>query len=307
MRRGCALAKTKLTSTGCAFQTTKSTSTIRTVSPAMALAARRLRARSISPNARSGCAGTRAGSAPAASVGGAGAAVGSEGGPPGSAPLPRSLPPTGSSPVTSPASVLRFDAEILSPPAHGSGSAAARLIRLRGRRHDADRAIVLQHGQLDGGDVGDPVLSHGHLEVLLGEPLPAHGSDQRMAVLDHHRGLALEEPAEERSGEAEDRQPPVEEQQNAGGDESSLEGDVGPDHGVLHRVRDEEDQHEVEHGHLPQLALAQQAEPDQQAHIDERGADHDLPQRRAEMKHQSLLTDVGAHDTAAARWLRPAV
>src|SRR5213594_3682237 len=60
--------------------------------------------------------------------------------------------------------------------------------------------------------------------------------------------------------------------------EATRETRVGSHHGVLDRVRDDEQQHEVEGGHLAQLARAGEPQPDEQRQVDDGRPDRNVEQ-----------------------------
>ena len=68
----------------------------------------------------------------------------------------------------------------------------------------------------------------------------------------------------------------IHEKQHGRRDQSSQEAVVGPDHRVLHGVGDQENQDEIEGGHLADLALARQPQTGEHEEIDDEAADEDL-------------------------------
>src|SRR5437868_4256510 len=70
--------------------------------------------------------------------------------------------------------------------------------------------------------------------------------------------------------------------------------------GLLHRVAQSENEHQVERGHLPQLALAEQPQPDHNYDIDHQRPEHDLRSMRGRDEHSGEI-DVGHRQKSVKR------
>src|SRR6266702_4473055 len=84
-------------------------------------------------------------------------------------------------------------------------------------------------------------------------------------------------------------------------DEPAGEARVGSNHRVLNRVRDDEQQHQVEGGHLAELARTGEPETGEQREVHDRRAKGDVEQDGPWSCHPSLTCASGRPWTSRAR------
>jgi VIT1/CCC1 family predicted Fe2+/Mn2+ transporter len=144
-----------------------------------------------------------------------------------------------------------------------------------GLRHDADGAIGLEDRQPHVAEVGESVLTHRHLDLVASHPLTTQSDVVEPTAMDQDAGHALEDAAPP-AVQPERRHATVDDQQHCRGNESASKGGIGSDHGVLDSIGHQQQDHQVEHGHLPELALAHQAQTDHDRGIDDEGTRRDF-------------------------------
>ena len=124
------------------------------------------------------------------------------------------------------------------------------------------------------------MLPRGHLELLDVDAFGRHGAGNGLPVAEEQPRLARDQPAEERDVAAPASDRDVHDRERARGDDPAGQRGVPADHRVLHRVRDHEDDDEIERRHLPQLAFAREAEKDEHGDIHDERPQQDLVPRR---------------------------
>src|SRR2546425_2216744 len=122
--------------------------------------------------------------------------------------------------------------------------------------NDADRAVPLEIRRADLRKVVDPVLAGSHLDLVGIDVLVAHGLLDDLPVLHEQGRLALEEMLDERDAVTDAREDEIHGDERRGGDDAADERVIAAGHRVLDGVRDDEDDHEVDRAHLPELPLA---------------------------------------------------
>src|SRR5438034_6559352 len=127
-------------------------------------------------------------------------------------------------------------------------------------RNDADRAVALEVGGFDRIQVVDAVLASGHGELFHIHVLPLDVPCDEFSVPYELGGFALEQVRDKGDAVRDARKSDVHRDERRGRDHPSDEGVVATGHRVLHGVRDDEDDNQVNRAHLPQLALAGDAE-----------------------------------------------
>src|SRR5205085_6718254 len=75
--------------------------------------------------------------------------------------------------------------------------------------------------------------------------------------------------------------------------ESAHEARIGADHGVLDRVRNDEEQHEIEHAHLPEGPRATESQPEEHEEIDDGRPQRDVEQRVERRGHRTSYRVIG--------------
>ena len=125
------------------------------------------------------------------------------------------------------------------------------------------------------------MFAHGHLQVLFQEALLAELPEHRLTVLHQDRGLPFEEALDSWTRPARLSNQPVDQEQHGRRREPPLQRGVRPHHRVLHGVRDQQDQHQVEDRHLPDLSFPHDSEAEEHGEVDDRRTNQDLPDGRA--------------------------
>ena len=126
---------------------------------------------------------------------------------------------------------------------------------------------------------------------------------QHGAVIDEHDPLAREPLGDAAAVPAHAIDDRVPADQDARGDEPAREAGVGADHGVLDRVGDDQQQHQVEGGHLAELPRPGEAETEQQGEVNDGGAEGDVEEHGDRDRHAKLLTDINA--AGSGEWYAP--
>ena len=152
-------------------------------------------------------------------------------------------------------------------------------------RDDADRAVGLEHGEPDVLGPDEAVRADRGANLLGLEALLLDGP--WTAVARHARAGAARPRSPCSSGlgslghrlEAE-----VQGEQRHDRDEAAPQRRVLADHRVLDRVADDEDDHQLEDGHLAHLALARQAQGHDDEEVDDGGPQDHLGERGADLR-----------------------
>lgn len=143
-------------------------------------------------------------------------------------------------------------------------------LHVRGHGYDADRTVCFQHRQIDLGQVADlSVLADRGHDLVLGDPFTVQVRRHHLPALHQHDGDTLDKLAETGASQPEPGHAGVDREQCRCRNQAALESRVGADHGVLHRVGDEQDHDQVERGQLTQLASPTEAEPAEHGGIDD--------------------------------------
>jgi hypothetical protein len=100
-----------------------------------------------------------------------------------------------------------------------------------------------------------------------------------LAVVDQQAGLSLNIFAEAAIPAGDFGHQIVQDQQRGGGDRASGQRRVGAGHRILHGVRKQQEQGEVERSHLADFPLAADADSDQHEEVDDSGAECDFKER----------------------------
>ena len=97
-----------------------------------------------------------------------------------------------------------------------------------------------------------------------------------LAVVHEQAGLSLDVFSETAVAAGKFGDQIIQDQQRGGGDGASGERRVGAGHGVLHGVRKQQEQREIEGSHLADFPLAADADSDQHEEVDDSGAERDF-------------------------------
>lgn len=144
-------------------------------------------------------------------------------------------------------------------------------------RDDADSAVLLEDRDPNLLDVHDAVPAERRVQVVECHTLAAQILLDHAPVVDQERRRRLEHPPQPLRGERHLDDDGVEQKDDRRADEAAAERVVGPDDGVLHDVRDDQEDDEVEGCELSDLALARQPEREQQEEVDDGGSKDLLP------------------------------
>ena len=135
------------------------------------------------------------------------------------------------------------------------------------------------------------MLADRHHYQLFIQTLAAQMLFDELAVVDQQRGRAFKCPPQQWQPLPRLRKAIVEDDQHRRCDEPAGHRGVGPHHGILHGVGDEQDDHEIERRHLAQLALARETQPDQNSRVYDNGAGDDAPTADLQAEHRSVRPD----------------
>ena len=136
----------------------------------------------------------------------------------------------------------------------------------------------------------EALASHHRLQLWNGDQLPGQFLFADASIFDQHRRFSLHDLIETPVAEEETDDDVVHEQKRERADESAGDGVVVTDDGVLHRVRQRQQHHEIEWIQLRQLALAEDAQEQHQEDIDQNRAQHLL--RDGHGQHEHISNDV---------------
>ena len=120
-------------------------------------------------------------------------------------------------------------------------------------------------------------------ELPHAQPLAREVVLEDLAVPDDQDGLAFDHLAEAGKAIVQLVEGPIEEQDHGGREQAADQGHVLADHRVLDGVGDDEEHDQVEGRELAGLPLADDAEEDDQDDVDDRRADRDADEVRAEV------------------------
>src|SRR5207253_1444232 len=127
-------------------------------------------------------------------------------------------------------------------------------------------------------DVRHAVLAQGLPQLVVRDPGSVAVLLEDLPVVDQHDALAREQLGDASAPDAPPVDHPVPSDQHTGCYESARQTRVGSYHRVLHGIRDDEKQHQVERGHLAELTGAGEAQPDEQGEVDDGRAERDVDQ-----------------------------
>ena len=163
--------------------------------------------------------------------------------------------------------------------------AAAATETLRATLTDhADTAVVFQYGEADIAHLVEAMFSDRHLDVVDAQALFVEILLHEIALVDQQRRRRLDQAVERRPAAAQHRDAPVEDEKRRHNDRSAGDRAVGSGHRRLERVRHQQHEHQVKGCELAQLALPEQSETDEEDHVDEGGANDQVPPRNAQVE-----------------------
>ena len=156
--------------------------------------------------------------------------------------------------------------------------------------HDADCAIDLKHGHLHFVEIREAVFTNRLLQFLDVDLFVV-----KLPQVDHtpgneHCGLSLHDASQHRNPLLQGADRGVDGQQHGGGKEPSHERRIRPNHGVLNGIGNQEDDDQVERGHLADLTLACKAQSSHQRGVHDRRPHNDLPPVGPEVEHGASMS-----------------
>jgi hypothetical protein len=165
---------------------------------------------------------------------------------------------------------------------------ATRLDHWRACRHDTYRPIGLEHSEAHLAEIFDTVLADSHLDLRTLEALLAQPWFEELTILHEDGGHAFEKAPPRLAMGPEDSNETIHGEENCSRDQPTLDREVWTCHGVLHRVRDQQDDDQIEDCHLSQLSLPCHAKADKHTHIDERRPTDDHDGACSHLEHANL-------------------
>ncbi len=142
----------------------------------------------------------------------------------------------------------------------------------------ADVAVNFKNGQRDIGDRCDTVLAHAFLQIIQSNVLAVHRTFHQLAIVDQDRRLPTQNLPDFPIVCGDFRNHVVHHQQRDRSRTSANHGRVRPCHGILHGIRKQQEQRQVEGRHLPDFTLAAQAHADEYDAVHRQRAKGDLQQ-----------------------------
>jgi hypothetical protein len=106
-------------------------------------------------------------------------------------------------------------------------------------------------------------------------------------VATDHGGPKFDDPADEATPNSQEGNSPVEDEQRREDDETAQERRIGPGHGRLQGIGNEQDESEIEKRELTNLAFAEQAKRTEEDRVYDARADNEFNHRRTECPHSS--------------------
>ena len=136
------------------------------------------------------------------------------------------------------------------------------------------------------------MLSDRHLDVVDAQALFIEILLHEIALVDQQRRRRLDQAVEGRPAAAQHRDAPVEDQKRRDDDHPARDRVVRSRHRRLEGVRHQEHEHQVKGRELPQLALPEQSQTDEEDDIDQGRADDQVPPRNAQVEELAEITHV---------------
>jgi len=167
------------------------------------------------------------------------------------------------------------------PPAGSLGYVMAKLLGEEPSQQVGDDLHRLKQVLEVGEVVRSDAAPEGRMRPLLRQ-FAAQPMGVDAAAFDEHVRVALEQVPEAGMHVEIAHHAPVEGEEGGGADEPADERVVVPDDGVLHRVREHQEDDQVERVQLRELPLAREAEPDDEEAVDQDRAEHLLEHRERE-------------------------
>ena len=161
----------------------------------------------------------------------------------------------------------------------------ARFFRSRLLAGERNRAAGIERGAVHFSEVAESLFVRGGFEFLEREYFLRQLVLEDLPVFDQHRGLAFDQPVQFLVAEQKAHDEIVDQQQRRGADDAARHAVVVADDGVLHRVRQREQDDQIKRIELRQLALSRQAQSDHQKKIDDDRAQDFLGHGKRENEH----------------------
>jgi len=156
-------------------------------------------------------------------------------------------------------------------------------------RHDAQRTILLENGQLHLLDRIEAVLAQGRPQVVLVQPLLVQGLGQPGPVSTDDRRLELEQSPDERNAPTERRHESIQDEDRDDDDRGARDRLVRPGDRGLEGICREQDKGQVEQGELADLAFPEDPQGRQKNGVDDDRPGDDLERREAELPHRRIV------------------
>jgi hypothetical protein len=162
----------------------------------------------------------------------------------------------------------------------------------------ADGAIHFKHGQSHIAALCNAVLANGAIQLVHADVLSGHVRCDDLPIVNQQAGFALNDAPKRTIGARKSTHQVIQQQQRGCRDNTANQRRVRTRHRILHRVGKQEKKREVERGHLPDLALAAEANADQHDKVNDSRAQRDLERNtRARGEQHSVqlaVTGTGA-------------
>src|SRR5207253_8952563 len=155
-----------------------------------------------------------------------------------------------------------------------------------------DATVVFQHGETDIAHLVEAMLSDRHLDIVDAQALFIEILFYEVAVVDQQRRRRLDQAVERGPAAAQHRDAPVEDEKRRHDDRPAGDRTVGSGHRRLEGVGHQQHEHQVKGRELAQLALPEQSETDEEDHIDESGANDQVPPRNSQVEEFAEITHV---------------
>ena len=150
-------------------------------------------------------------------------------------------------------------------------------------RHDADRAVVFEDGELHLVDALEAVLAKGRGEVLVIEAFTLELGSHPGAVAGDGRRRDVEKPPHERGSSAPERDEAIGSEQGQEDEDGPRQGRVRPGDRRLEGIGREEHRRQIEQRELAELAFPRHTQGHEEDDVDHEASDDEFERRGAEL------------------------
>ncbi len=144
----------------------------------------------------------------------------------------------------------------------------------------------------------DAMFAQGALQFVHADVFPGHVWFDGFSVVNQQTRFTLHDAPKSAIDAGESSDHVVQEQESRGRDYAANQRRVRPGHGILHGVRKQQQEREIEGRHLPDFALAAQPHPDEDDEVDDprtqRNLQPHVSTRREKDSVQLAVTGTGA-------------